>query len=1040
MNLTQRIIRRPVALAMVVLVALLLGSVSLSRLKIDLFPEFKMPYAAVFSAYAGASPEEIEKTVTRPLEEVLGTVQGIKNIQSYSSTGSSVILLEFEWGQDMDFATLDVREKIDMAQRFLPSGVEKPTVIKMDPNLMPVMSLAMHGDMDQQRLKDLAENVVKNRLESLEGVASVSVSGGLQREIQILVDPARLQNYGLSLSQIIQALQIENTTFAAGKVSDAGKDVLIRVSGEFTDLEQMRQVALVTPMGTVVRLGDVAEVRDHHKDRQNYALYNDQPAIGLSIQKQSGGNTVQVAQAVKKAIRQLESNLPPGVSIEVAIDQSEYIEASIKGVFRDMMLGGLLAMLIIFIFMRSLRGTLVIGLTIPVAVITTFVLIYFNNLTLNMLTLGGLSLGVGRMVDDAIVVFENIYRHRQQGKDAMAAAASGTQQVTTAVMAATLTTVAVFLPIAFVEGMTSEIFSPLALTVAFSLLASLAVALTVTPTVAARILAAPLPPEPQQAYSFWSSLKTGFWMVRLSNAYSRFLAWSLGHRKLVVGVVFLIFVGSLALIPAVGVEFMPSMDEGGVNIAIELPRGTEIAATAQVVERVVELAQKQPEAESIYQQIGGGGQASIMGGESPEMASITVNLVPLNQRRRSTEAVADELRQATAKIAGAQITVTPVSNFAGGMLGKPVQVDVSGPDLKTLEELANKVQQVVEQVPGTVAVENSLTKGRPQVEVIINRDQAGRYNLSVAQIGATVAAAVDGKVATRYRIGGDEYDVRVRLPEYARQDLNDLANLTLPSPLGIQVPLKEIAELKMETTPSTIQRYNQDRMVSITADLSGRPLQEIVQEMKSKMAAIDLPHGYQLEYMGQNQAMEETFGQLAVALLMAVVLVYMVMAAQFESLFYPFVIMFSIPVSLVGVVLALLLTGRTFNIVAFMGVIMMAGIVLSNAIILVDYINILRREGMPRQEAILNAGRTRLRPILMTTLTTILAMLPLAVGIGEGSEMEAGLATAVVGGLAASTVLTLILVPVLYTMLEDLGRRLVPLLRLGREHHPPAGM
>ncbi|NLW06648.1 MAG: efflux RND transporter permease subunit [Clostridia bacterium] len=1037
MNLIQRIIRRPVALAMVVLVAVLLGTISLSRLKIDLLPEFKMPYAVVISSYAGAGPEEVEKSVTRPLEEVMGTVQGIKNIYSYSSTGSSIVLLEFEWGQDLDFATLDIREKIDLVQMMLPDGVDKPTVMKMDPNIMPVLVLAMHGDMDQQRLKDLAENVVKNRLERLDGVASVSVVGGLQREIQVLVDTVQLHSYGLSISQVVQALQMENNTFAAGKVADAGKDVLVRVSGEFSDLDQIRQVSLTTARGTV-HLGDIAEVRDYHQEQESIALYNGQPAIGLSIQKQSGANSVEVSRAVKAALQELQNDLPPGVAIETAMDQSEYVEAAISGVYRDMLLGGLLAMLIIFIFLRNLRGTVVIGLTIPIAVITTFVLIYFNNLTLNLLTLGGLSLGVGRMVDDAIVVFDNIYRHRQGGKDAMTAAASGTQQVITAVTAATLTTVAVFLPIAFVRGLAAEIFAPLALTVSFSLLASLAVSLTVTPTVAARILAAPLPPEPQRAAGFWGNIKSGFWLNNLGNNYSRLLAWALDHRLLVVVVVTLIFAGSLALIPAVGVEFMPATDEGTISVTIELPRGSQLEATLAVAEQVAELARKQPEVTDIYLQVGGGGMMSTEG-ESAETASLTIELLPLKERRRSSEEVAIALRQDTAKIAGAQITVTPSSFFGTEMLGSPVQVDISGSDLEVLEELSTVVQQAVEQVPGTVAVKNSITEGRPQLQVVIDREKAALYDLNVYQIGSSVATAVKGQVANRYRIDGEEYDVRVILPKEERQNISDLANLTVLSPLGVQVPLKELAELKMDTTPITISRYNQDRVVSITADLSGRPLAEVMADIKTAVDKINLPQGYSVAYMGQSEAMSETFGELGIALLLAVVLVYMVMAAQFESLFYPFVIMFAIPVSLVGVVLALLISGRTFNIVAFMGVIMMCGIVLSNAIILVDYINILRREGTPRRKAIVEAGRTRLRPILMTTLTTILAMAPLATGIGEGAEMEAGLATAVIGGLTASTVLTLVLVPVLYTILEDLGRRLAVLLRLEKRQHHNAG-
>ncbi|WP_406677239.1 efflux RND transporter permease subunit [Moorella sp. ACPs] len=1033
MNWLQALVRRPVAVTVAVLVAFILGAVSLARLQIDLLPDLNLPYAAVITTYRGAGPEEIEKTITKPLEDVLGTVQGVKNIQSYSMSGTSVVLLEFNWGQDMDFAALNMREKVDQVERFLPEAADKPMIIKFDPNMMPVMTLAMYGDMDEQRLKDLAENTIKSRLERLDGVASVNITGGLEREIQVLVDPARLQLYGLSISQVVQALQAENSTFSAGKVSDAGKDVLVRVDGEFKDLDQVRQVTLTTAAGTV-RLGDIAEVRDYHAERQNYALFNGRPAIGLSIQKQTSGNTVQIAHAVKQTIRELQKELPPGVSLEPVVDQSRYIESAISGVYRDMLYGGLLAMLIIFIFLRNFRATLVIGLTIPISVITTFVLLYFGKMTLNMMTLGGLSLGIGRMVDDAIVVFDNIYRHRQEGREAMAAAVSGTRQVTTAVVASTLTTVSVFLPIAFIEGMAREIFGPLALTVAFSLMASLAVSMTVTPTVAARLLAGTLPPEATTARSFWQSLVNGLWLARLSNAYSRFLNWALRHRKLTVAAVAFIFAGSLALVPAVGVEFMPATDEGTVNVSIELPKGSTLEATAAVADQVVQVARQQPEVQSIYQQIGStGGRASFMSGETPEAASLNINLVPLEQRRRSSTEVAAAIRAQVRKIAGARINVTTSSSFGGAMSGAPVQVDIHGSDLERLKELADAAQQLVAAVPGAVGVENSLAKGRPQVEITVDREKAALYRLGAGQVGAVVATAVGGTVATRYRTGGDEYDIRVVLPETSRRNIADLENLTVLSPLGVQVPLKEIASLKLDTTPSTINRYNQDRVASITANLSGaRPLAEVLRDVRAKMEQLKLPPGYSIDYTGQNKMMNETFSQLGQALLLAVVLVYLVMAAQFESFFHPFIIMFSIPVSLTGVVLALLATGRTFNVVAFIGIIMLAGIVLSNAIVLVDYINILRREGVPRQEAILTAGRTRLRPILMTALTTILAMLPLAAGIGEGAEMNASLATAVIGGLMASTVLTLVLVPVLYTLLEDLGRRLARLLSPAR--------
>ncbi|MGB9660462.1 MAG: efflux RND transporter permease subunit [Moorellaceae bacterium] len=1027
MNWSQFAVKRPVAVIMAVLVAILLGAVALSRLPVDLLPELNLPYAAVITSYTGAGPQEVEKTVSKPLEDVLGTVQGVKNIRSYSMLGASIVVLEFEWGTNMDMATLDMREKIDRIQGVLPDGVDKPMVMKVDPNTMPVMTLALRGNMDEQRLKELAENVVKRRLERLEGVASVNITGGLTREIQVLVFPERLQSYGLSLTQVLQALQLENTTFSAGKVEDAGKNVLVRVTGEFTDLEQIRQVSLTTATGSTVRLGDVADIRDTQAERTSLALLDGQPSIGLSIQKQTSGNTVSISRAVKKAIKEMASELPPGVAVEPVIDNARYIEASISGIYRDMLLGSLLAMVLILLFLRNFRSTLVIGVTIPVSVITTFVLLYFNHMTLNLITLGGLSLGIGRMVDDAIVVFDNIYRHRQLGEPPETAAINGAREVTNAVVASTLTTVAVFLPVAFIEGLASQLFTPMALTVAFSLLASLAVALTVTPMAAARILTGSLPRDEEVAHNFLHSLRSGAWMVRLSAFYRRVLGWSLQHRGAVLAIAAALFAGSLALVPAVGVEFFPFSDQGTISITVELPKGTLLSQTQAVADRVVSLVREEPEVKSVYEVVGSssGGRAVFSNEETPEMANINVTLVDLKERRRSSEEVATAIRQKVQKIAGAKITVTATSGLAsGGMSQSPVQVDIHGDDLDTLKELAEQARRTIAQIPGITTAESSFTQGRPQVEVVINRERAALFNLSASQIGNTVATAVGGKVATQYRVGGDEYDVRVQLPLSSRQKLEDLENLIIISSSGVQVPLKEVAELKLDTTPTTINRYNQDRVASVTADITGRPLGDVMQDVRAKMAEIKLPPGYEIDYRGQTQMMMEAFGQLGIALILAVILVYMIMAAQFESLFHPFIIMFSIPVSLTGVVLALLLTGRTFSITAFLGVIMLAGIVLSNAIVLVDYINLLRRQGMPREEAILQAGATRLRPILLTALTTILAMVPLAMGLGEGSEMQAPLATAVSGGLLASTVLTLVLIPVLYTVLEDLWRKL----------------
>ncbi|SMB89869.1 hydrophobic/amphiphilic exporter-1, HAE1 family [Thermanaeromonas toyohensis ToBE] len=1026
MNLPRLAVNRPVAVLMSILAAMLLGMVALTRLPIDLLPELNLPYAAVITNYQGAGPEEVEKSISKPLEEALGTVHGIKNIRSMSMMGTSVLVLEFEWGTNMDFATLEMRERIDRVQGFLPDGADKPMVVKMDPNMMPVMTLALYGDKDEARLKDLAENIVKKRLERLEGVAAVSVTGGFKREIQVLVYPERLNFFGLSLAQVVQTLAGENTTFAAGKVEDAGKNVLVRVTGEFKSLEEIERIGFPTSGGGIVRLKDIAKVEDTHAERTSLALLDGRPAIGLSIQKQAGANTVAISREVKKAISEMASSLPPGVKVEPIVDNAKYIEAAIQGIYRDMLWGSLLAMALILLFLRNFKSTLVIGLTIPVSVITTFVLLYFDRLNLNLITLGGLSLGIGRMVDDAIVVFDNIYRHRQLGEEPVQAAISGTGEVANAVVASTLTTIGVFLPVAFVQGLASQLFTPMAFTVALSLLASLAVSLTVTPMLAARILAGELPKEERTGRGLWQVLWSGSWLTSLTSFYKRALQWSLNHRPAVILFTLAIFTGGLALIPAVGVEFFPASDEGTINISLELPKGTLLSETSRVAERIVEIIKGEPEVKSIYEVVGGStSQMSILSGETPEIASITVRLVDRSERRRSSEEVASALRRKLRQIPGAKITVTAASGFeSGGLTQAPVQVDIHGDDLFTLKELALQVKQIVSQVPGTVGVESSFTQGRPQVEVIVDREKAALYNLSSAQVGNIVASAVGGKVATRYRVGGEEYDVRVQLPLSSRRTLMDLENLTVPSPLGIQVPLKEVARFKIDTTPSTINRYNQERVASVTANISGRPLGDVIQDIRRGLSELKLPPGYRFEFTGQNKMMLESFGQLGMALVMAILLVYMIMAAQFESLFHPFIIMFSIPISLTGVVLALLLTRRTFSVTAFLGVIMLAGVVLSNAIVLVDYINLLRRRGLPREEAILQAGATRLRPILLTAFTTILAMLPLAVGLGEGAEMQAPLATAVSGGLLVSTLLTLVFIPVLYTLLEDLGIRL----------------
>ena len=820
---------------------------------------------------------------------------------------------------------------------------------------------------------------------------------------------------------MVTALQSENLTFSGGKVKDAGKDLLIRVTGEFNSLDEVRALALASGSGGTVRLGEIAEVRDYHADSTGYAIYNDRPSVSFSLQKQTNGNTVSVSGAVKQALQKLQKELPPGVVIKTVTDQADLIQRSINTVYEDIILGTLLAMIIIYLFLRNWRSTVIISVTIPIALVSTFILMYFRHMTLNMLTLGGLSLGIGRMVDDAIVVLDNIYRHREEGLSAGEAASFGASEVTNAVVASTLTTVSVFLPVGFTQGIAAEIFMPMAMTVFSALMASLVVALSVTPLLASRFFARPLPPPIESPRGFRQKFVAGKWFDRLSQLYTSFLAKALRRRKLVLLVTVIIFVASLGLAGSVGMEFFPSSDEGQVSISIKLAKGTVLEETGRISDRVINLVKKQPEVKDIYLQVGSsGGSFLSTSSETPEAASITVKLADLKDRKRSSNDVAAALRQGLKDIAGAEFTVSTATGMGGTGSGSPIQLNVMGDDLTVLAKIAADLKKQVETVPGAVTVKSSLEEGRPQVEVIVDRERAAYYNLGAGQIGNTVAAAVSGKVATRYRVGGDEYDLRVRLDEASRQSLADLENLTIPAPTGAQVPLKQVAKLQQSLTPSTIARTDQERTASVTADLQGRPLGDVMNDIRAKLDAYNLPPGYTIDFGGEDEDMRETFASLGMAFIMAILLVYMIMAAQFESLLYPFVIMFAIPLSLTGVVLGLLISGRHFGVTAFVGFIMLSGIVLSNAIVLVDFINTLRRRGVPRQEAIIQAGGVRLRPIIMTALVTVLAMLPIGLALGEGSEFMAPMATAVIGGLITSTVLTLVVVPVIYTTLEDI--------------------
>lgn len=1043
MNLARFSIKRPVTTLMIIAVVLVLGFISFSRLGIDLFPEFSFPVGVVMTQYQGASSHEVENLITKPLEQVLSTMNNVKNIQSLSSEGNSTIIVEFNWGTNMDIATQDIREKIDLIEPYLPSDAKAPMIVKFDPSMMPVMQIALYGSDDIVQLKKIAEDVIESRLLRIEGVASVGISGGLERQIAISVDPDKLSFYGLSMSQLASKLQMENINLPGGNVNQGKKQYNIRTQAEFEDISEIENMPIPLPQGGTIPLKSIAKVEDTYKDISTIARYNGKPSIALTIQKQSGYNTVQVAKKVKSEMAKIAKEIPVEIGYEMILDQSDFIEFSINNVKNNAITGGIIAVMVIYLFLQNLRSTLVIGLSIPISIIATFVLVYFSNITLNMMSLGGLALGIGMLVDNSIVVLENIYSHRIKGKDPETAAIWGTNEVAMAITASTLTTVAVFLPIVFVQGMTAQLFKQLALTVTFSLLSSLFVALTIVPLLSSRLMTqinvAEIFSEEDSKKGILSLLKKFKDLyVRVEQKYSNLLKWSLTHRKAVIIPLVMLFVISMALVPLIGAEFLPHSDAGSISISVKLPYGTNLDETDRFVSELVDRIKEIPEIEGIMESIGSaGGMAGLSGSDSSE-ASITLQLVPLNERQRSAEEVAEEIRKITMDMAGAEIKVRAVSSmdFAGGGSLESISIEISGDDLDELDEIAREVSEIVKATPGAREVKTSLDEGKPELVIKIDRDKATMYGLTSAQIAQTINSAISGSVATKYKVGGDEIDVVIKSDKELVDDISKVQDLLIPSATGAFLTLRDVAKVEKSTGPVSIVRQNQARQVTVTGTVVGRDIGTVNREIQQKLNELHLPEGYSIKMGGEQEQMMESFSDMLLVFVLAVILVYMVMAAQFESLKHPFVIMFTVPLALIGVVLALLLTGHTINIISLIGVIMLAGIVVNNAIVLIDFINQLRESGMSRNEAIITAGPARLRPILMTTLTTVLGLVPLSLGIGEGGELGAPMAVSVIGGLTFSTLLTLIVIPVVYTIFEDWGDILA---RYRKRRQKPAG-
>ncbi len=1035
-GLIRLAVSRPVGVTIIYLAIALFGIVALRRLAVDLMPAVDVPRVSITTTYEGVAPEEIETLVTRPIEQATSTIEGVERIEAVSSEGLSRVQLQFAWGTELDQALDDIRVAIDRIRARLPEDADPPNVYKFDLASVPVAFLGVVGGGDQRRLKYLAEDELSRALERVPGVASVTVDGGLDREIRVSLDSSRLVALGVSANQVAEALARENRTVSAGDMEDRGREVVIRTAGEFESIDEISQVVVTTRDGAPVQVQDLGVVIDTIRKVRSRLFIDGEPGIRMRVYKQSGANSVEVAATVRDEIAHLNDLYSGRAKLEMLWDSSDFIKSAVTNVQSSAGIGALLAGLVLLLFLRNVRATLVVATAIPLSIVATFALMYYRGMTLNVISFGGLALGIGMLVDGAIVILESIYHKRSQGSASREAAVEGASEVSSAVVAGTLTTLAVFVPVVFVGGFAGVFFTEMALVVTFSLLCALAVALSLVPMLAARLLREPKaessekPRRPMLLTRLGGRAAAVFGraLERLDEAYERLLRGTLAAPwAIVVGAVVLLG-SSLALAPRIGVELMPEADEGRVDVSVELPVGTPLDVTTTVikdVERRILGALRPGELE--HTMTSSGPPAWWRPGGSNE-GSVDVTLVPVSDRTRGIAEIEAAVRRAVDGVPGAKIQVRLGSaNILTRIVRRGADrlaVEIRGHDLVVADGLGRRVAEIMESVPGITFARPDRELGQLERVLHVDRERAAELGLGSADVASAVEHYVLGRVATRYRDEGDEFDIRVQLGGSERERLEQLPNLPIVTPTGERVALQSLVRVEERRGPSSISRINQERTLRIDAGTADRPLDEIASDLRARLAGLAVPEGFAIELSGELSEQEETFESLLIGILLALFLVYATMAVQFESVRHPLVVMVSVPFAFIGVVLTLLATGTTLNMNSFLGAIVLVGIVVNNAIVLVDYTNLLRREhGLPVIEAVLTAGRRRLRPILMTTLTTAMGLLPLAFGAVEGSEIQAPLARTVVGGLATSTLVTLLLVPSVYVLVEGGFRR-----------------
>ena len=1044
MKLVEFSTTRRVTVAMIMVAVAAFGMVGFSRLSVNLLPDITYPTITIRTGYPGTAPAEVERLISEPVEGLVGVVSRVVRVSSVSRPGLSDVIVEFEWGTDMDFASLDLREKLDLVD--LPQEAESPILLRFDPSLDPIMRIALHGGSSLMELRRVAEDRVRLDLESLEGVAAVRVEGGLEEEIQVELETRRLASLGIPISVVTQRLAAENVNLTGGLLKDGEAEFLVRTLNELTGPADIEQVVVARIGGAPVKLADVGRVVRGHQERDVVTRIDGREGVEIAVFKEGDANTVSVSAAVRERLGEFQSrfgDLLGDAEVEIVVDQARFISQSVDEVLKTAVIGGLLAIVILFLFLRHLKSTAIISLSIPISVAATFFLMYATGVSLNIMSLGGLALGVGMLVDSSIVVLENVQRYREQGRSPLEAARLGAGEVGSAVIAATLTTICVFVPIVFVEGVAGQLFRDQALTVTYSLVASLLVALMLIPMLASLALR-PLTAEeegrgdgavvrgPAALLRALGALLRGlgrglaallsplFWLFdrgygAAAAAYPRVLGWCLGRRAIALAAFAALSAGVLFQARTLGVELIPEMSQGEFLIDLEWPAGTPLERTTELVTRLDRQVRELPGVATVFSQIGASGQTGGFADEKKEnLAQLFVRLEP---GEWSEERIMDRAHTLLAGVPDLDHRFSRPSYFS---FRAPVEVEVTGYNLETLEGIAAELAAGMRAIPGLVDVKSSAEGGQPEIQVVFHRERIAELGTTIQDAGGLLRNQLQGQVSTELIRRDRHIDVRVRAVEEERRSVEDLQALVVSPPsYPVPVSLESVAEVDVVEGPAEIRRLDQERVVVITANLGGRDLGSAVEEIEALAAGIARPEGFDVSMGGQNEEMVRSFDSMRFALLLAVFLVYLVMASQFESFLHPLVIMFTIPLGLVGSALALLAVDARVSVVVLIGLIMLAGIVVNNAIVLVDYVNTLRRrDGLPRLEAVLEAGRLRFRPILMTTSTTVLALLPMALGLGEGAEIRAPMAITVIGGLLLSTVLTLVVVPVVYTLLD----------------------